>query len=250
MTHFDDEVVKGIFEERENYDKHPSFDNEMSLYNLIAKGRIAEIEEFWANMPRPDDKIRGVLSDNPLRNSMYHFVAMITLVTRICINYGLEQEVAYKMSDHMIRLADKKKNSDEVYEVQKEAILSYANLMRNRVKERVNSKQVLQCIDYINQNLHSNITVAELAEVVSLNETYLSKIFKKETGITVSEYIRTKKIEEACWLLKYTNKSSIEIATDLSFSSHSYFISVFKKVMNTTPKEYRNREFRNRDKLS
>ena len=61
--------------------------------------------------------------------------------------------------------------------------------------------------------------------------------------------MRNKKIEEACWLLKYTDKSSIEIATDLSFSSHSYFISVFKKVTGKTPKEYRNVEFRNSKKL-
>lgn len=84
----------------------------------------------------------------------------------------------------------------------------------------------------------------ELAEHVNLNETYLSKLFKKEMGRTVSEFIRDKKIEEACWLLRFTDKSSIEIATDLSFSSHSYFISVFKKVMTITPKEYRNRQFR------
>ena len=95
-------------------------------------------------------------------------------------------------------------------------------------------------MNYIPAHIHENITVSELAEVVGLNETYLSKLFKKEMKCTVSEYIRNEKIEEACWLLSYTDKSSIEIATDLSFSSHSYFISVFKKVKGVTPKEYRN----------
>ena len=57
---------------------------------------------------------------------------------------------------------------------------------------------------------------------------------------SVSEYIRNEKVTEARWLLAYTDKTSIEIATDLSFSSHSYFISVFKKVKGVTPKEYRN----------
>ena len=90
------------------------------------------------------------------------------------------------------------------------------------------------------ERAHENITVSELAESVGLNETYLSKLFKKEMGCTVSEYIRDEKIEEACYLLSFTNKTSIEIATDLSFSSHSYFISVFKKVKGVTPKEYRN----------
>ena len=54
------------------------------------------------------------------------------------------------------------------------------------------------------------------------------------------QYEGDEKIEEACYLLIFTNKTSIEIATDLSFSSHSYFISVFKKVKGMTPKEFRN----------
>ena len=83
-----------------------------------------------------------------------------------------------------------------------------------------------------------------LAEYVQLNETYLSKLFKKETGQSVSEYIRDRKVEEAAALLRYSEKTSVEIATDLGFSSHSYFISIFKKVMGMTPKEYRDQYFR------
>ena len=79
---------------------------------------------------------------------------------------------------------------------------------------------------------------------MKLNETYLSKLFRKETGLSISEYIRNKKIEEAMALLRYSEKTSIEIATDLGFSSHSYFISVFKKVCGMTPKEYRNQHLR------
>ena len=59
-------------------------------------------------------------------------------------------------------------------------------------------------------------------------------------GCTVSEYIRDEKIEEACYLLTFSNKTSIEIANDLSFSYNSYFISVFKKVKLITSNEYRN----------
>ena len=121
---------------------------------------------------------------------------------------------------------------------------AFAEYMHDSSTRVIQSKPILQCIDYIRQNIHKNITVSELAEKVALNETYLSKLFKKEVGHSVSEYIRNEKIQEACWLLKYTDKTSIEIATDLSFSSHSYFISVFKKVTGTTPKEYRNTNYR------
>jgi YesN/AraC family two-component response regulator len=171
------------------------------------------------------------------------------MITRVCIIHGMEQDMAYKLSDTYIQRADKMGSVSEIRGIQSEMVMKFNDLMRDRVKMSVKSKQVIQCIDYINNNLHGTITVTDLANFVGLNETYLSKIFKREAGVTVSAYVRNKKIEEACWLLKYTDKSSIEIATDLSFSSHSYFISVFKKVTGKTPKEYRNIEFRNSKKL-
>jgi len=246
MANIEHDITNSLFTERENGDKHPTYDAEMAFYNMIADGKTDEMLKIWNSkaVPRSDATVRGVLSTNPLRNSIYHFVAMVSVVTRVCIIHGLGQDVAYKTSDAFINRVDKLTRPEDVHKLQTEMIIYFSNLMASQAKSKPHSKQIVLCIDYINQNLHNNITVSELAEHVSLNETYLSKLFKKEMGCTVSEFIRDKKIEEACWLLRFTDKSSIEIATDLSFSSHSYFISVFKKVMTITPKEYRNRQFR------
>ena len=234
------EVTKSMFEERENEVKHPNYDNEMAFYSLIAEGKLEAVKEKWETAPRSDAKERGMLSDNRLRNAMYHHVALTTIVTRICISKGMPQDLAYKLSDAYIIKADKQAKIEDIREVQWEMIEEFTNFMNDAKRNIASSKQIVQCIDYIRENIHKSITVSELADYVGLNETYLSKLFKKEVGCSVSEYIRNEKIEEACWLLKYTNKTSIEIATDLSFSSHSYFISVFKKVKGITPKEYRN----------
>ena len=246
MKKYVDNIIQEVIEERESLpeEKHPSFDGEMSFYNLVAEGKLVNLKERWKGQPKPNDKVRGVLSENPVRNAMYHFVSMTTLITRVCINHGMDQEFAYKLSDSFIMKADKMGSADEILEVQHDMVMAFNDIMRDRIKMNVKSKQVIKCIDYINSNLHNNITVTELGDYVNLNETYLSKIFKKETGVTVSEYVRNKKIEEACWLLQFTDKSSIDIATELAFSSHSYFISVFKKVKGVTPKEYRNSSFR------
>jgi len=237
-------ITNEVFQGRENDQKHPAFEGEMGLYTLIAEGKVDQIYEYSKDKPAPDDKVRGVLSENPLRNSMYHFVAMVTMITRVCIAHGLDQEIAYRMSDVFIRQADKKTTPEEVRKLQGDMIIHYASFMASQQKYRVHSKQVVKCIDYISQHLHDKISMEELAQHVQLNETYLSKLFKKEMGISVSEFIRDKKIEEACALLRYSDKSSIEIATDLGFSSHSYFISIFKKVTGMTPKEYRDQSFR------
>ena len=155
---------------------------------------------------------------------------MTTIISRFCIAKGMPEDLAYKLSDVYIKGADELNSVDEIQNLQWSMVKNYTEYMMKRRAEGVTSKQIRECLSYIRKNIHSNITVSELAEVVDLNETYLSKLFKKEMKRTVSEFIRDEKIEEACWLLRYTDKTSIEIATDLSFSSHSYFISVFKKV--------------------
>lgn len=244
MAEIHDEYTKNIFLEREEEKKHPPFEGEMGLYNLIAEGKVDRIEAYRKGKPQPDAKERGVLSENPLRNAMYHFVAMTTMITRVCISHGLEQEVAYKMSDTYISRADKMLTPQQVRECQSEMMMGFAKTMAIRQKGPVHSVQIVKCMDYIGQHLHEKISMDDLANYVNLNETYLSKLFRKETGLSVSEYIRDKKVEEAMGLLRFSEKSSIEIATDLGFSSHSYFISVFKKVTGETPKDYRNRMFR------
>ncbi|MCR4838366.1 MAG: AraC family transcriptional regulator [Eubacterium sp.] len=244
MAEIHDEYTKNIFLEREEEKKHPAFEGEMGLYNLIAEGKVDRIEAYRKGKPQPDAKERGVLSENPLRNAMYHFVAMTTMITRVCISHGLEQEVAYKMSDTYISRADKLLTPQQVRECQSEMMMGFAKTMAIRQKGPVHSVQIVKCMDYIGQHLHEKISMDDLANYVNLNETYLSKLFRKETGLSVSEYIRDKKVEEAMGLLRFSEKSSIEIATDLGFSSHSYFISVFKKVTGETPKDYRNRMFR------
>lgn len=243
MSDIRKEVTESLFSERENETKHPTYEKEIAFYTLICQGKLDKVRESWNREPKADASQRGVLSDDPVRNAMYHMVSMTSLVSRLCIARGMPQDVSYKLSDAFVKKADARNTVEGIHEVQWEMVMNYTLAMSNYATIQVSSKQIRECINYIRKNIHNNITIGELAEHVELNETYLSKLFKKEMGCTVSEFIRNEKIEEACWLLRYTDKTSIEIATDLSFSSHSYFISVFKKVKGITPKEYRNYSF-------
>jgi len=79
---------------------------------------------------------------------------------------------------------------------------------------------------------------------VGISETYLSKLFKKETGTSVSAYIRSRRIEAAQNMLKFSEYSYEEISNHLCFSSQSHFTSIFKKETGCTPKVYRDQNFR------
>ena len=104
---------------------------------------------------------------------------------------------------------------------------------------------VNECMDYIHYHLHEKITVSILAEHVHLNPTYLSELFVRETGTSLSQYITDKRMEAAENMLKYSEYSFNEIAQILAYRSQSHFTKVFKKHSGMTPGEYRNKYAQN-----
>jgi YesN/AraC family two-component response regulator len=75
--------------------------------------------------------------------------------------------------------------------------------------------------------------------MLELSPNYVSALFKKEVGMTVSEYIQQSKIDEAKKLISYSKTPISEICSLLNFTDQSYFTKVFKKHTGTTPKQYR-----------
>ena len=156
----------------------------------------------------------------------------------------MELEQAYRLSDFYILKMDNCKTIEDINHLHKEMAFDYTEKMLTLKKSSVISKSITLCIDYIYSHINSRITIEELAEYVDLSPSYLSRLFKKELGISVSEYITKKKMEKAQNLLRYSDNSIIDIANYLSFSSQSHFIQVFKNTVGLTPKKYRNYFYR------
>ncbi|MNC32217.1 Melibiose operon regulatory protein [compost metagenome] len=78
-----------------------------------------------------------------------------------------------------------------------------------------------------------------IAQNVHLNADYLTRIFKKEEGISISKYIINRKIERAKNLLADTNKSIGEIAAMVGYYNYSSFNRVFTKEVSMSPQEYK-----------
>ncbi|WP_024347803.1 response regulator transcription factor [Lacrimispora indolis] len=107
--------------------------------------------------------------------------------------------------------------------------------------ENVDSKTaVFQLIQYVNDHLDCELKREELAEHVHLNPDYMTRIFKKEMGVTVKEYIIQRKMREAKSLLKTTSLPVSFIAAKLAYCNFSHFTQAYKKVMGITPQEERN----------
>ncbi len=233
-----------LFVRRENNNKHISYDMEMSFYEHVKNGDVDGVKDRLELLKLGEYDDFGVLSEDPVRNLRYHFIIMSAMICRFCTEGGLEYASAYNLSEIYIQKADKCNSIGQIERIMYEMVLDYTNRMRASKKMNIFSKRVVLAIDYIFDNLHSKITLEKLAQEVKTDESYLSKLFKKETGMTLSAYIRKRKIEYAQSMLKYGGYNYSEIAEYLAFSSQSHFIDIFRKETGLTPKEYRNQYYR------
>ena len=229
-------IAEHIFSQHEEDFEHASFDREIAFYEAICSGNMELVHVFMKPLCSEGC---GRLSEDNLRNLKYHMVVLAAIIARYCIKSGMTPENSYSLSDYYIMKTDKCKTEEELRAVHLEMIEGYTNKMRQFKLGGVYSKQVVRAIDHMIRHLHSRATLEETANSLKLSPAYLSRLFKKETGMTFGDYLNKLKIEEASALLLYTEYTDTEISSLLGFSSQSYFIKVFRKYMNTTPKKYK-----------
>lgn len=222
---------------REDLIMHAPFEPEVSFYQLVAMGNVSEIKKSFSKDFLKKEGL-GKLSDNSLRNGIYHFVITAALIARECIKAGMPVEESYSLSDFYIQKADHATSIADITRLHDEMALDYTKRMYKMKNKVIYSKPVIKSINFIYSHLHTKIELNELADLVNLSPSYLSKLFKKETGTTITNYISSSKIETAKNMLSYSDYSLSEIALILAYPSQSYFTEVFRKATGTTPKKY------------
>nr|WP_286167120.1 AraC family transcriptional regulator [Clostridium sp. D33t1_170424_F3] len=105
--------------------------------------------------------------------------------------------------------------------------------------QKAYSFPISQCIQYIDNHLHQELSLQTLADELQLSTRYLSRLFKQETGVNLTAYIQQERIREAQNLLLFSEKSLSEISNFLCFVSQSYFIQIFKRYTGMTPQQFR-----------
>jgi len=93
--------------------------------------------------------------------------------------------------------------------------------------------------DYINENIHKNLSVKELSLIFNKNEKYFSEEFKKYFGKSPKQYYLEEKINKAKELLLYSNNSVKIISDDMGFADQYYFSKLFKKYVGISPKKFK-----------
>jgi len=233
-----DEIRNLLFENADRGYIHPTHKEDMLRYHYLKQGDMRAVEEAYRTM---DDSMQGKLSADPLRNAKYLFVVSTSLASRFAVEAGVPLETAYAISDLYIQRADELENISEIRNLLKGLYRTYVDEVNKVKKKNTHSKAVMLCLNYIDSHFNEKITVEELAEYVKLNPRYLTVLFKKEIGKTITEYITTMRVEVAQSLLARTEYTYAQIAYSLAFCSQSHFSKVFREHTGYTPRQYRTR---------
>ena len=128
-------------------------------------------------------------------------------------------------------------NLGSICEVIEECIHKFE---KNCLEESGSARSDVERIrQYIQYHVDEDLRIDQLAARVYLSQTYLSYIFKKETGMTLSRYIRQCRMEKAKELLTSTDMKIVQVCEKVGFSNVSYFCQSFREYTGVSPEKFR-----------
>ena len=215
---------------------HNTLALEQTIMSFVSHGDTAALKEWLKNAPavRP-----GTLSSDTLRQLKNTFIVTATLVSRAAIRGGADVNDALSLSDAYIQKCELLSSVESIVNLQFHMVLDYTERVERIRIGRTPVKLLTDIANYVQKHLSEPVDIEALSKAVFVSRTHLAVKFKKETGMTLTEFVLKEKVEEGKRLLRYTDKPISSIATHLGFSSQSHFTNVFRKYANSSPNEYR-----------
>lgn len=225
---------------RENPMQHDTYQFERQMLHYIEQGKTEQLQAFLLASMKSQPLREGALADSPLRQAKNIVIGLVTMVGKVAaIGGGLDVEQVYSLIDIYTQECERLATVDAVTNLQYHMLLDFSRRVEEyRLPDHL-SPLTFNCIQFVNRHVNEKIDIDSVAQHVRKSRSYVSDAFKKDTGSSLGQYITHCKLSEAQNLLRYSNKSVLDVSNYLCFSSQSYFITVFKKAYNMTPKQYR-----------
>lgn len=173
---------------------------------------------------------------------------MVASVASNFFNHSLKSPVLKEVDEYYIQTF---KKLNDNYMGKKDPIFAKGALyvMMSLFSEQLNFETKINYADchillrkiyeFVEKNKESPCTLNSLAETLGYSAGYLSRFFRDHTGIAYHEYVRVKKIDHACYLLKNTSDSILSISIRCGYSSLKSFNKNFRQIVGTNPSDYR-----------
>ncbi|PYI54031.1 response regulator [Paenibacillus flagellatus] len=142
-------------------------------------------------------------------------------------------------ADDSVRLSAGVKEIADAGSVEELVAVLVRELESESGQRRKTRKEIADAKRYIDEHLNQPLTLARVAEHVSLSPAYLSRLFRDETGVSFHDHITRSRMERAVRLLQTTSLRVYEVGIAVGIPSYRYFASTFREYTGVPPTEYR-----------
>ena len=177
-------------------------------------------------------------SPDLLRNMKNYAIISSTLMRKAAQQGGVHPFYIDQLSSTLGRRIESATNIEEVRRLMGSMVHKYCLLVKNHNMKGY-SPPVQSVILHTDAELAGDLSLQAHAHRLGINTSYLSALFKKETGVTLTEYVNRRRIEYAVFLLNSTNMQIQTIAQHCGIPDVNYFTRSFKKQTGKTPSQYR-----------
>lgn len=213
------------------------WENEEKFCRLIAAGD-PRYRDYLLRSSQLSTGIKANNSDS-MRNNKNNLHVLLTLVSRACIRGGLSPAISYDMHDNYAGRIEACRTLREIRQLSVHIMDDYFQRMRSINTHPEISPAIRKACDYIRLHPSEDLSIRFLAGKAGYSHYYFSQKFKKETGMTVSDFIMREKLEQAKELLADPVCRVQDISEQLRFHSRSYFYKCFLKYTGMSPSQYR-----------
>lgn len=215
---------------------HGTWVMEQELLRLIEEGNL-DYKQKAARMVTTG-QIGQLGNGDPVRNLKNLTIIFTALCTRAAIRGGLTPEIAYTLSDNYISSIETSVSLAEIAEVN--AAMQDDFVQRVHQARMANANpQIENCCHYLQLHCAEPIRIPALAQKMGYSPSHLTRLFKRETGMTILDYVRCARMEQAKDALRLSGESVQSICHRLGFGSQSYFGKQFREATGMSPTEYR-----------
>ena len=214
-------------------EKRYDFENE--IMDAVARGQIHKENQLFSAFS--DSHFEKRVSD-PLRNAKNYSIIMNTLLRKAAEKGGVHPMYLDSLSSSFAVRIEALPSHTDHFEFMLEMFRAYCRLVRKHTMQGL-SPIVRKAVLMIDADLSANLSLATLAEAQNVSSGYLATLFKRETGKTVTEYIRERRMKHAMHLLTTTGLQIQTVALHCGVMDVQYFSKMFKRQTGMTPREYR-----------
>ncbi len=228
-----DSAGSAFFAQREDLELR--YQAEAALMYALSRGKARRAHEILSHFRLEDMDKR---SSAPLRDMQNYLIILNTLSRKAVQQGGVHPLYIDRTSSSIAHRIEQCVTLEECTSLMKDMIHKYCLLVKNHNMTQY-SQPVQSVILQIDSDIAGDLSLQAHARRIGVNASYLSALFKKETGMTLTDYVNHKRIDFAIYLLNASDLQIQTVAQNCGIPDVNYFTRTFKRIIGITPSQYR-----------